>query len=179
MKRSRICIFLCGVFCVFLADAVPAAQPAPGQKVGRACVMSDLVGTWEMKSLNSKIKTNPKDPFAWPYQRFIFDKKGDVKEMTAQIPIEGNRAAIQKFENSLSLSRYSLDERGVLSITKLELHYPERCLCAYVTRDLPPEALAKIPEAKKAKLPKKGDILLTYFGKDGKPTLSKILRKIR
>jgi len=140
--------------------------------------MSDLVGTWEMKSLNSKIKTNPKDPFTWPYQRVIFDKKGDVKEMTSQKTIEGDRAVIQKFENTLSTSKYSLDERGVLSITKLELTYPEKCLCAYVTKDLPPGVLAKIPEAKKAALPKRGDILLTYFGKDGKPYLSKSLRKL-
>ena len=163
----------------FLSGAVFAAPPpAPAQKTGRTCLVSDLVGTWELKGFNSKTKVDPKNPSTWMYQRFLFDKKGNVKEMTSREPIEGNKAAVRKFENALSTSKYGLDERGILSVTKLELPYPEKCLCIYVMKDLPPETIAKVPEAKRAGLPRKGDVLLTYFGRDGKPHLSKNLRRV-
>src|SRR3989338_923235 len=96
------------------------ASASQTHKGVRACLTSDLVGTWEMKNINAKIKLNPNDSFGWPYQRFAFDRRGDVKQMASTTPIEGDTSLIEKFNRVASISKFSLDERVVLSITKLE-----------------------------------------------------------
>lgn len=161
--------------CLALLPASADAAQTP--KTSRPCLVSDLVGTWELKGINSKITLNPKDPFGWPYQRFVFTERGGVKEVVSSSPI--GREALAKLANSLVTSKFSLDERGILSITKLELPYPERCLCSYATEDIPPELLMKVPKNKQATMPHKGDLVLTYLSKAGEPIVAKTLRKIK
>ncbi len=144
----------------------------------RPCFMSDLLGTWEMRNITSKIKINSKDPFAWPYQRIAFDRKGDVKQVTSTTPLQGNKDVIKKFNQEASTSKYSIDEGSVLSITKLENPNPERCLCSFVTKNLPAEALLKLPVAKRDQMPHEGDIVLTYMNRRGQPAVIKSFKKI-
>lgn len=163
---------------VFFGNLFVPSVFADAQRGVRPCLTSDLIGTWEMRSINSKIKINPTDPFGWPHQRFKFDIRGDVKEMTSTTPIEGNEAVIQKFDSAASTSRFSLNEQGVLSISKLESPETENCMCTYAMRDVPPEALLKLPESKRAQVPHKGDLVLTYMSRNGQPVVIKSLRKI-
>ena len=152
---------------------------AAGQKGVRPCFVSDLIGVWEMKNINAKIKIDPKDSFGWPYQRIAFDRKGDVKQVASTTPLEGNKVVIQKFNRAASTSKFSLDERSVLSITKLESPNPERCLCSYVTRDLPAEALAKLPASRRDQMPRQGDMVLTYMNRNGQPVVIKSFKKVQ
>lgn len=154
------------------------ASASQTQKGVRACLTSDLVGTWEMKNISAKIKINPNDSFGWPYQRFVFDRRGDFKQMASTTPIEGDKPLIEKFNRAASISRFSLDERGILSITKLESREPERCMCGYATKEAPPEVLAKLPDSKKSQVPHQGDIVLTYMTRGGQPVVIKCLRRI-
>lgn len=149
------------------------------QKTIRPCFVSDLLGTWEMKNISAKIKINPGDPFAWPYQRIAFDRKGDVKQVTSTSPIEGNTALIHKFNQSASTAKFAVDEGSILTITKLESPNSERCMCSYVMKDLPAEALVKLPESKRGQIPHQGDIVLTYANRSGQPILIKSFRKAR
>ena len=151
---------------------------ASGQKGVRSCLSSDLIGTWELRSMNTKIKIDPNDPFGWPFQRFSFDHRGDVKEMMSTTPIEGNKAAIQKFENAASTSKFSLDEKGILSVSKIESPLPERCACTVATKDVPAEMLAKLPSSKRTQVPHQGDLVLTYMNRSGQPVIIKSLRKL-
>ena len=157
---------------------LPTTLFAETSKGVRPCTMSDLIGTWEMKNINAKIKIDPKDSFGWPYQRFAFDKKGDAKEMTSTTPIESNSAVIKRFNNAVSLSKFTVNERGILSISKIESPNPEICMCSYATKDVPPEILEKIPDSKRVQIPHKGDIVLTYLNPKGQPVLMKSFRKI-
>ncbi|OIO37023.1 MAG: hypothetical protein AUJ72_05340 [Candidatus Omnitrophica bacterium CG1_02_46_14] len=167
-----------GVLLIFLilgtADNAWTAQ----SKNVRPCFMSDLMGTWEMRNVTSKIKIDPKDSFVWPYQRITFDRKGDVKQVTSTTPFQGNQAVIKKFNESASTSKYSIDESSVLSLTKLENPNPERCLCSYVTKNLPAEVLLKLPATKRDQMPHEGDIVLTYMNRGGKPVVIKTFKKI-
>lgn len=164
------------VMSLALFSGITTASAA--QKAVRACLTSDLIGTWEMKSINAKIKIKPEDSFGWPYQRFQFDRRGDVKQITSTTPIEGNQPLIRKFNNAASTSRFSLDESGNLSITKLELPVPENCMCSYAMRDVPAEVLAKVPDSKKSQIPHQGDIVLTYKNRRGQPVVIKSLRRV-
>ena len=176
MKFWRVCqgLFLM-ISYIGLAGAASAAAP----KGVRPCFMSDLIGTWEMRSINTKIKIDPKESFGWPYQRIGFDRKGDVKQIASTTPIEGNKAVIQKFNRGASTSKFSLDEGSLLSITKLESPNPERCLCSYVTKDLPAEILAKVPAAKMGLMPHEGDIVLTYMNRSRQPAVIKSFKKVQ
>ena len=174
MKWAKIFVVIASVTGVCL----PAVLFAATSKGARPCVMSDLIGTWEMKNINAKIKIDPKDSFSWPYQRFLFDRRGDVKEMTSTKPIETDSASIKKFDNAASTSKFTIDERGMLNISKIESPNPESCMCSYATKDVPAEVLAKIPDSKRAQIPHKGDIVLTYLNSEGHPVLMKSFRKV-
>ena len=162
---------------IFLSGLSSFAWPS-GQKGVRSCLTSDLMGTWELRNMNTKIKIDPNDPFGWPYQRFSFDRRGDVKEMMSTTPIEGNKSAVKKFENAASTSKFSLDERGILSVSKIESPLTERCACNVATKDIPADLLAKLPASKRAQVPHQGDLVLTYMDRNGQPVIIKSLRKL-
>ena len=103
----------------------------------------------------------------------------EAQQMAVRAIAEGNKAVIQKFNKSASTSKFSLDEGSVLSITKLESANPERCLCSYVTKDLPAEALAKVPATKRGLMPHEGDIVPTYVNQSGQPVVIKTFRKVQ
>lgn len=175
MRFRKIQILVMTVVLMGFSVTASASQP---QKGVRACLTSDLIGTWEMKNINAKIKINPNDSFGWPYQRFTFDRRGDFKQLASTTPIEGNKSLVEKFNKAASISRFSLDERGVLSISKLESQEPERCMCGYAMKEVPAEVLVKLPDSKKSQVPHQGDIVLTYMTRDGQPVVIKCLRKI-
>ncbi len=167
---SFLFVFLGGYQCSVFAATEKGVRP---------CFMSDLIGTWDMRDINTKIKIDPKDSFAWPYQRLMFDRKGDVKQVISTTPISTDKALINKFNKAASTSKYSIDEGSVLSITKLESPNPERCMCSYVTKDLPAEALVKLPAAKRDQMPHQGDIVLTYVDRNGRPIVIKSFKKVQ
>ena len=173
MKTGRVYFYL-SVFLFILSSTTAFAA---GKSV-RPCATADLVGTWDMKSINSKIKAGPNDAFVWPYQRFTFDARGGVKQIASVKPLEQDKKSLDRFNNELTTSLYHVDAKGVLTISKLESPTPERCLCAYVVADVPAEVIAKVPEAKRANLPQKGNVALTYVNAKGKPVLVKALKKI-
>ncbi|GEM_PF-2654947 len=170
--------FYLGLFLTVSSIGFMENASAEARKGVRPCFVSDLMGTWEMRNITAKIKIDPKESFAWPYQRIAFDRKGDVKQVVSTTPIEGNKAVIQNFNKAASTSKFSLDEGSILSITKLESPNPERCLCSYVTKDLPAEALAKLPASKQGAMPHQGDIVLTYMNRNGQPVVIKSFKKV-
>ena len=179
MDRMKISRMIGGLLLIVLSGVIAGTAFAASQKAVRPCFMSDLLGTWEMRNINAKVKIDPKDPFTWPYQRIAFDRKGDVKQVTSTTPIEGNKALIQRFNRMASTSKFTIDEGSILTITKLESSNPERCMCSYAMKDLPAQVLAKLPESKRGQIPHQGDIVLTYVNRNGQPVLIKSFRKVQ
>ncbi len=162
---------------LLLAVSVQAANSPKAAHVSRPCLASDLTGTWLMKSITGTIKIDKKDPFLWSNQVFVFEADGHVKELASDKAIVPS--AIQKLESAPATSSFTLNPKGILSITKIERSTPEKCACLFMTQNVPEALSAKVPDARRSQLPAKGDVMLSYLGKDGKPVLTKSLKKIR
>ncbi|MCG3177205.1 MAG: hypothetical protein MOGMAGMI_02173 [Candidatus Omnitrophica bacterium] len=169
-----------------IAAAVVAALTGSGaalaaetrERAGRPCASKDLAGTWIMRGLTlSSQAVNPKDPGLSPYQRYFFDDKGHVKHLVSDRRLSEQDPAVDKFNRMGSTSMYTLDERGLLRIQHLESAFPEQCLCTVVLRDPDPLSLEKLEPEKRERIPKKGEIILTYLDRKGKPALTKSLMK--
>ena len=157
-----------------------AASSAWAGDKSRACTPKDLAGIWEMKSMTGETKkVNPSDPFLSPYQRFRFTADGKMTHMVARRPIAGDPTLESLIENTLLLSTYNLDPKGVLTVFKIESSNPEKCLCTYLLADPPAEKLAQLPPEKRAMVPTKGDVMLTYLSADGRTLVGKTLKKIK
>lgn len=170
IAAAALLVIACG-------PSVQAAENLPA-KPGRPCKASDLVGTWQLKTLVAQARLNKKDPFVWDHQRVRFTADGGTAQIVSEKPLDQDPAALKRFAESLTVSTYAVDERGILSVSKLESPDPENCLCVIATADPSPAALAKLKPEQLARAPKKGDLLLTYLGSNRKPLLTKVFRKV-
>ncbi|HTL70500.1 MAG TPA: hypothetical protein VL404_04325 [Candidatus Eisenbacteria bacterium] len=170
MKKILSLVLFASLFCVSPSWAVGHSRP---------CLEKDLVGTWQMRSINTKLKLDSRDPFAAPYQWFIFDAQGRFKQMTSSEPIAGKSDLIRQFEERIPTTRYALDAKGMITLTRIETPNPEVCVCTYVLEGVPEDKLAAIPEAQRWNVPQKGDLILTYPNGEGKPVLAKSLRRVK
>ena len=175
MKKIAVILLVVGLGAVGIEGRTHAQTQEKG---GRPCLASDLIGTWQLKGINSKSINNSKDTFFWPYQRITFTNRGGMKEMVAQEPFEKTPGLLKKFDNTATTTQYQLDARGVMLIKKFEAPMPEKCLCVYTQKDVPREMLDKIPAKKILSLPAKGDIVLTYVDPSGKPVAAKTFKKV-
>lgn len=172
MSRYLFFVFILSSFLFVSSEAAAAAKSA------RPCLTSDLIGSWEMRNIKTKVKLKEDDAFGWPQQRMVFDRRGDVKQVMSQVALENDPATLKKFNNTAFTSSFVVNDRGILAITKIESPVPETCLCSFIITGVSAEVIAKIPEAKRNELPKPGDIVLTYLTQKGQPIVVKTFRKI-
>lgn len=155
-----------------------AAEATQRQRAGRPCKPTDLSGTWVMRGLTLAAQpVNSDDPGLSPYQRYFFDQKGRIKHLVADRLLSDEDPALVKFSKMGATSTYTLDQRGLLKIQHLESAFPEQCLCTVVLRDPDPVSMEKLDVSKRERIPKKGEIVLTYLDRKGKPVLTKSLMK--
>ena len=164
--RALLCI--CASF-LFLATPASGAD-----KLSRPCQKEDIIGTWEMVSV--KPVRDKTDPVFFSYQRFVFNKDSSMKFMTSEKPL--TKEWLDKFQKQPAEIDYSLNEKGILTLTWHSRPYSELALCAYVLSDVPTDVLAKIPPADRGHMPKKGNIALSYFDSAGRIAYQKILTRI-
>src|SRR5262245_42324996 len=74
-------ILACSLFLV-LAAGYPAL--AAKERASRPAVKADLVGTWDMVSVQPV--HDKKDPVFYPYQRFVFNPDASMKFMVSDKP---------------------------------------------------------------------------------------------
>ncbi len=172
MKRKNIRIFVLG-FVLFSAASAGAAD-APPQRPSKACTKAELVGTWDMVSVMPIL--NKQDPTFFPYQKFMFKSDSSLKVMTSQKPFDAK--ALAAFKAQPAEIDYSLDPKGTLTMTWSTRPHTEYAICAYVLQDVPPEMLKKIPAEKRAGVPKKGNVTLSFIGRGGKIAFQKVLKKV-
>ena len=151
------------------AFSAPAADPA-----SRPASKKDLVGTWDMVSVRPA--ANASDPGLYPYQRFVFNSDASMKYMTSKDPFTAEW--LDRFRKQPAEIDYRVDEKGILSLMWQKQSHEENALCAYVLKDVPPDLMAKIPQAKRAGLPKRGDIAVSFLNSKGKIAYQKVLTKI-
>ncbi len=151
-----------------------SATFAETQKASRACAKQDLIGIWEMVSV--KPIHDKQDPVFFPYQKFVFNKDSSMKFMASEKPF--TKDWLDKFQKQPAEIDYSLNEKGVLTLTWHSRAHTELAVCAYVLSDVPPEILAKIPPSERGHLPKKSNATLSYLNGNGKIAYQKILKKV-
>ena len=171
MRRKDIGIFILGL-ALFSAVSAPAAQ-APQQKVIKPCTKAELVGLWDMVSVMPVL--NKQDPTFYPYQKFAFNSNSSMKVMTSDKPFDTNASAA--FKSQPSEIDYSLDPKGILTMTWSARPHTEYAICAYILQEVPPEILKKIPVERRAGVPKKGNVTLSFIGRGGKIAFQKVLKK--
>ena len=142
-------------------------------KASRPCKKEDLVGTWEMVLVRPIYDRT--DPVFFPYQKFVFNRDSSMKFMSSEKPF--TKEWLDKFQKQPAEIDYSLDEKGLLTLTWHSRPHSEMAVCAYVLNDVPPEVLAKIPQSERNRSPKKGNVTLSFLNNNGKIAYQKILKK--
>ena len=155
---------------LLLCTSVSMAAP---EKISRAATKADLVGTWEMVSVRPVADKN--DPTYFPYQRFAFQPDSSMKVMVADKPFTKEWA--DKFKKTPASIDYSLNEKGILTLSWQQRPHSEQAVCGYVMRDIPSEMTAKLTLEQRKQLPKKGNITLGFLS-GGKIAYQKVLTKI-
>ena len=99
-----------------------------------------------------------------------------MKSMVSEEPF--TQEWLDKFEKQPREIDYSLDPKGLLTLTWQTRVHSEVAVCAVVLKDVPADVLAKMPEAERGTLPKKGNLALSFLNSQGKIAYRKILTKI-
>lgn len=162
-EQGRFFLLALLLFLSLIAYAIPL-QAAPY----RSCTREDLPGTWEMAAQIINTPVKPEDAFYFPYQRYVFSNEGGVKHMTSQEVFTGEHRKMQ--DAAPAVTTYQLNDKGTLIFKRERSERLEALVCTYVT---------ETKDEKNAKLPKQGDVLLTYFSETNttEPLLERLLRK--
>lgn len=147
---------------------------AVGEKNSRPATKADLVGTWDLVSVRPI--RDAKDPVFFPYQRFAFAKDSSMKSMVSDKPF--TQDWLDKFNKQPGEIDFSINEKGILSLTWSARPHNETAIAAFVLEDIPPDLVAKVPKAERGALPKKGNVVLSYLNNSGKISYQKILTRI-
>ena len=158
---------------MILISHVPQAHAAD-EKMSRPATKADLVGVWEMASVQPIHDKN--DPVFFPYQRFVFGGNASMKFISSEKPF--TKEWLDKFKKQPAEIDFSVNEKGVLTLSWQKIVHAEKALCTYVLKDVPVEVLLKLPAERKKGLPKKGNLTLSFLNKDGRIAYQKVLSKI-
>lgn len=140
----------------------------------RPASKQDLVGNWAMVSVRP---THDKsDPTFFPNQRFRFNPDASMKFITSEKPL--TQEWLTKFEQQDPDIDFTVDEKGLLTLTWGKIAHSERAIAAYVQKDIPAELANKMPESARGGLPKKGDVTLSFLNSKGKIAYQKVLRRV-
>ena len=145
---------------------------AAPERVSRPATKSDLVGVWDMVSVRPV--SDKTDPVFFPHQKFQFRPDSSLKVMVSDKAF--SKESIDKFQKMPAAIDYSIDEKGVLTMTWQNRPHSETAVCAYVMKDIPVEMTAKLTSEQRAQLPKKGDVTLSFLN-NGKITYQKVLTR--
>lgn len=167
-------IFFPGLIALVLFSAVLPAALAADEKMSRPASKADLVGTWEMASVQPVHDKN--DPVFFPYQRFMFGANSSMKFISSEKPF--TKEWLNKFKKQPAEIDFTVNEKGVLTLSWQKVSHAENILCSYVLKEVPAEVLSKLPAERRKGLPKKGDLTLSFLNSSGRIAYQKVLSKI-
>ena len=164
--RSAVCL----VMLCLTTTATCWAADAPS----RPATKQDLIGTWRLVSVRPVHDAN--DPTFFPYQQFQFNSNASMKFISSETAL--TKEWQDKFQKQPSEIDFTVNDRGILTLTWSKLAHSENAVTSFVLRDVPQELLLKMsPEARKG-LPKKGNITLSFLNSKGKIAYQKVLERI-
>jgi hypothetical protein len=155
---------------ILIASLSYAGNPS----VSRPATKADLVGVWDL--INVRPIHDKKDPAFFPNQRYEFKQDSSMKFMVSQQAF--NKEWLDKFAKQPNEINYSVSAKGLLTFTWSNKPFSESAIAAVVVQDMPKEVLDKMPAVEKDRLPKKGNLVLSFMNKSGKIAYQKVLAKI-
>ncbi len=161
------------IFCVFSGILLTTFSFAANPSVSRPATKADLVGAWDL--VNVRPIHDKKDPAFFPYQRYEFNKNSSMKFMVSQQVF--NKEWLDKFKKQPTEINYYVSAKGLLTITWSNKPFSETAIAAVVTQDMPKEIIDKMSAVEKDRLPKKGNLVLSFMNKSGKIAYQKVLAK--
>jgi hypothetical protein len=98
----------------------PATVWAQETAALRPCRADDVPGVWDVVRLRaaSSWRVDRSQPYYFQFQRYVFTADGRARHLTATMPIGG--AQHEALTNTPVLTRWSLDERGWLTVDNAE-----------------------------------------------------------
>lgn len=155
---------------LMMAVVAYAANP----KVSQPATKANLVGAWDLVSV--KPVHDKKDPAFYSYQRYVFNSDSSMRFMVSDVPF--TKEWIDKFKKQPNEINYTVSEKGILTLTWNNKPFTESAIAAYVVQDMPKDVIEKLPASEKAKLPRKGNIVLSFLNKSGKIAYQKVFSKV-
>ncbi|MBI4356009.1 MAG: hypothetical protein HY597_06155 [Candidatus Omnitrophica bacterium] len=100
-----------------------------------------------------------------------------MKHLTSTQPIAGDTIAQIALQHMPGSMKFSLDDQGMLTIVHPESSRPEYSGCILMLKDanIPPG----LPASKQVNVPRAGDVLQTYFDRDGRRVFGRTLRRVK
>ncbi|MBI5853715.1 MAG: hypothetical protein HZB35_00450 [Nitrospirae bacterium] len=147
-----------------------SSQGKGGDKpIVRACTARDIVGHWSLVKWNAPVHfNNPHAPYVMPHQVFQFGEDGAMKSAHSEKAFESSPAKV--LQNVPSAVTYQVNAQGVMTV-RAEEHpdASESWECSAVTEN--------VDDQKRQVHLKRGDVVMTLWGKDGQPLDVRQLRK--
>ncbi len=165
--KKLVCSVVFGMLISITANAV-------SPKVSEPATKKNLVGTWDLVSV--KPVHDKKDPAFYPYQRYVFNSDSSMKFMVSDAPF--NKEWVDKFKKQPNEINYTVSEKGILTLTWSNKPFTESVVAAYVVQDMPKEVIERLPVFEKAKLPRRGNIVLSFLNKSGKIAYQKVFSRV-
>ena len=151
----------------FAAAVAPAAATGQETAALRPCRPDDVPGVWDVVRLraSSSWRVDRNQPYYFQFQRYVFTADGYAHHLTAPMPI--GPAQHDAMTSTPVLTRWSLDERGWLTVDK-EQAAPDVSECQVVER--------QIVDDRQRVTAMPGEMLLTYYA-SGAPVMRRQLAR--
>lgn len=169
MSRRRARVLLCVLAGAAVCAGAASAVAQDATEALRPCRPADLIGAWEVIRFGAapSFPVNRRDPYFYPYQRYVFAANATVRHLTSQTRItpEAHRALLA----ATSPATWAVDGEGKLLLQHPGATWLETAACAVLTKEVID------PRSRVPALP--GDVLLTHQDADT-PVMRRQLRKL-
>lgn len=157
-----------GLVSATLALATGAAR-ADEPAALRPCAAADLIGEWQLARLRaaSSWRVDRRDPWYYPYQRFVFAAGGEARELRSTRSL--TRAARSAFLSAPPTATWSIDERGWVTIVRADTA-PESVACHVVATRV---------SSHRGDVAEAGDVVLTSYDGDRPVVRRQLVRVLR
>ena len=152
-----------------LNDPSRSSRHIAERPYARFCTARDLVGTWRVIKWTSELQfKDPNAPYLLPYQLFQFSKDGAMKSVHSKREFTGD--PMKTFQAMPAVGIYRFNPDRLLTIkAKGNPRTAETWHCSAVIEDR--------SDDKRQIFLKKGDVVMTLIGKNGRPLYVRQMRK--
>lgn len=137
----------------------------------RACLAADLVGLWKVVQWTTYIDKANLNSYGHPHQWYWFSADGALRSMTSTKPNENVGEIAETLGKLPAVISYSCAEGGKVATTRKDSPNGSELWAAFVVTQDKAEAARNVDL-------KRGDVVMTLLGKEGRPLYVRQMRKL-